>query len=229
MAVMAGRAADRGFAGEEFLVQVRHHLHHLAGGLLRVFVVARVIAHDVAVGALHAKRCRHVLHHELKLVLRNVLQYLNVAQLKSTTPTAGSRRTLRRWPTLRRLSALRGRRLLRRYTGASCDRQHQRRGQDRHRKSTEVTCDHANPPPEEHVIRYEYAVFLQRVTSAQKLIYRGEPHRTSLDVELTNVSHVVSANPVADSFRIGRLLWIRQFPALRKPCTVPVQRWKSVF
>jgi hypothetical protein len=123
---MAGGATDRWFAGEEFLVQVRNHLHHLARGLLGVFVVARVIAHHVAVIALHAKGCRYVLHHQLPLVWRNILQHLNITQLKSATPTAATRGTLRRLSSLRRsslrrLPALRGRRLLRGHAKASRD------------------------------------------------------------------------------------------------------------
>src|SRR4029453_829352 len=163
MSVMTGGTADRRFAGEEFFVQVRNHLHHFAGGLLRVFVVTRVITHHVAVVALHAKGCRNVLHHKLPLVWRNILQHLNIAQLKSTTPTAAPRGTLRRlsWrrrSPLRRWPALRGGRLLRRHGGQSRDRKRQRRCQDRNRKATEVTCDHANPPPEEHVVSKKAAV-----------------------------------------------------------------------
>src|SRR5262249_20113980 len=81
MTVVARSTADGRFPREELLVQIRDHLHHLARCLLRLFVVARVIAHHVAVVALHAQRGCDVLHDELPLVLGNILQHLDVAKL----------------------------------------------------------------------------------------------------------------------------------------------------
>jgi hypothetical protein len=128
---VAGRAADRRLSCKELFVQVGDHLHHLAGRLLGLLVVARVIAHHVAVVALHAERGRDVLHDELPLIRRNVLQHLNIAQLKSTA-TAGSaaRGPLGRLTSLRRCARLGRSRLLGCHARASGERNHQRRSQD---------------------------------------------------------------------------------------------------
>lgn len=115
MAVVAGSAADGRLPGKKLFVEIGHHLHHLASGLLGLLVVARVIPHDVAVIALHAERCGDVLHDQLPLILGNVLQNLHIAQLKPSSPTGTTlgRLSALGWRSaLRRLSPLRRRRLL---------------------------------------------------------------------------------------------------------------------
>ena len=97
----------------------------------------------MTVVALDAKRCRDILHHELPLIGSNVLEDLNVLELEHAASARSTRGALRR------LHPLRSGRLLGGYARAADGRNHERRGQDRNREATKVTCDHANPPEEQ--------------------------------------------------------------------------------
>ena len=80
----------RGLPSKNFALSLVDHLHHLAGALLRVLVVEVVLPLHVTVVALHAQRRRDVLHRQLQLVERDVLEDLDVLRrLRTAAPAAG--------------------------------------------------------------------------------------------------------------------------------------------
>ena len=159
-AVVARRAAQPLCAVEKLPVDVLDHQHHLAGALLRVLVVRIVLPLDVTVGAIHAERRRDVLHRQLQLVERDVLEDLDVLRrLWTASPAAGPgrlRRSLRR--SLRRL--------LRADTRSGADtgkEEHGRHG--RERDTAEISHDHADALLERK--RRQYDKWIRRGRTAR--------------------------------------------------------------
>jgi uncharacterized membrane protein YidH (DUF202 family) len=81
IAAVAGIARDLAMSLKIIFIDGKHHLHHLARGLLGLFIVFVESVMHVAELALHSQRSRNELHRRDYLLCRNAFEFLDVLEL----------------------------------------------------------------------------------------------------------------------------------------------------